>query len=188
MSERYIYILLTNTGSLVNRMIKLYTEAPYNHVSLSMDLGLSKLYSFGRRVPRNPVVAGFVREDVVHGTYRLFPNTTCALMQVQVSEETYQRVQQTLSQFEQNQHAYRYNFIGLFGVMLEMPVPRKNAYFCSQFVAEVLETSGLSLWQTPAALVSPDDFLQHEQCSILYEGRLQDYPLLQKLGGEVGVC
>ena len=74
-----IYILLTHSGSLLSKCINVYTKEPYTHVSIAFDEELKELYSFGRLRPKNPIFAGFVKEDIVNGTYARFPNTRCAL-------------------------------------------------------------------------------------------------------------
>ena len=51
---RNVYILLTDTGSLFTRLIKRFTNSPYNHVSIAFDKSLNTLYSFGRKHPYNP--------------------------------------------------------------------------------------------------------------------------------------
>ena len=45
MSTKNIYIILTDTGTLLSRMIKLYTKDELNHVSISFDDQLSEVYS-----------------------------------------------------------------------------------------------------------------------------------------------
>ena len=70
--------------------------------------------------------------------------------------------------------------IGLIGVIIRYPIKRHNSYFCSQFVAEVFKESGLNLWDLPSALVTPNDFLIHHSFEFVYEGKLYDYPLLNK--------
>ena len=60
-----IYILLTDTGSVLTRVIKRFTNNPYNHVSIAFEEDLNKLYSFGRLQPNNPFFAGFVEESVL---------------------------------------------------------------------------------------------------------------------------
>ena len=37
MIEKKVYILLTDTGTLFTKLIKLYTKKPYNHASISFD-------------------------------------------------------------------------------------------------------------------------------------------------------
>src|SRR5690554_467422 len=71
--EHHIYILLTDTGTLFARLIKRFTDAPYNHASIAFDAELKELFSFGRKNPTNPWDVGFVEENVSEGTYQLFP-------------------------------------------------------------------------------------------------------------------
>ncbi|NGP45071.1 hypothetical protein G4V62_08905 [Bacillaceae bacterium SIJ1] len=180
MSKRCVYIILTETGSWINKFIKFYTGAPYNHVSISMDLHLNEMYSFGRKHLYVPVWGGFVQENVNQGMFKHFPETRCAILKLKVSEEEHCRISSLLQHFEQNKELYRYNLIGLFGIMLDLPLAMKNAYFCSQFVAELLKKSEVPLWDVKTSLVVPNDFLQHPDLQLVYEGKLHEYPLLMK--------
>ena len=59
-----IYIILTNSGTILSRVIKLYTRKEYTHVSISLDKRLRKMYSFGRLNPYNPFYGGFIHEEI----------------------------------------------------------------------------------------------------------------------------
>ena len=178
-ADNSVYVLLTDTGTLFTTLIKRFTSAPYNHASLALDAELNQLYSFGRRRPANPWDAGFVEEDVHEGTYSRYPDTRCVLLRMRVSKRQRAEAIRILQLFQQNREAYRYNLLGLLGVMLGRDFKRKNAYFCSQFVADALAQSGMPLWDRSAALVTPDDFLRHPAFEKVYEGCLYDYPLLK---------
>lgn len=177
-SESFLYVLLTDTGTLFTTMIKNFTSAPYNHASLAMDEDLADLFSFGRKSPGNPLSAGFVEEDVYEGTFRRYPNTRCALLKIRVSPEQRAEAWRVIRAFQREKEAYRYNLIGLFGVMMNYDLRRKNAYFCSQFVAEALRRSGLKLFDRPSSLVTPDHFLRNSSFEKVYEGNLYDYSRL----------
>ncbi|MDF2789985.1 MAG: hypothetical protein K0S80_3083 [Neobacillus sp.] len=41
--EKQMYLLLTNTGSFLTKLIKLYTKKPYNHASIASDSQLSEV-------------------------------------------------------------------------------------------------------------------------------------------------
>ena len=182
--ENSIYVLLTDTGTLFTSLIKRFTSAPYNHASFALDLELKELFSFGRKHPNNPWAGGFVEEDVYEGTFSHFPNTRCALLRLQVSRQQHADAIRIVRSFQNEQEAYRYNLIGLFGVLMNLDIGTKNAYFCSQFVAETLCNMGLPLWERPSTLVTPNDFLCHPAFEIMYEGPLYDYSHLdqEKLG------
>lgn len=173
--ERSIYILLTNTGTLFTRVIQTYTKAPYNHASISFDRELTELYSFGRKHPSNPLNGGFVKEDIQTGTYSKYPNTTCVIYELQVSEREVEKMKRVLHIFIRSRQKYMYNLLGVLGITLKEPVEFSNSYFCSQFVAEILQRSGIKLWNKLPALVTPDDFRQCEQLKLVYEGRLREY-------------
>lgn len=177
-TNKTVYILLTDTGTVLTSVIKWYTNAPYNHVSICFDDKLDEIYSFGRKKPRNPLIAGFIKEDVYYGTYRYFDNTRCLLLKMDVSLSEYRRIREVIQSFDKNKERYSYNLLGLLGVAMQYPINQKNKYFCSQFVAEVFEKSGLQLWDLPSALISPNDFLMHPRFELVYEGNLYDYPLL----------
>lgn len=175
-----VYVLLSNTGTLFTRVIKSFTRAPYNHASLVMDEKLEGVYSFGRKQATNPLNGGFVKEDVYQGTFRHFPETQCKLLRIAVTDQQKASLEMIICEFEKNKDIYRYNLIGLIGVLIETDLQPAYSYFCSQFVAESLRSSGIQLWNRPSTLVTPNDFLVHDQAETIYEGYLYDYPLLER--------
>ncbi len=56
--------------------------------------------------------------------------------------------------------------------MLNKPIQRKNAYFCSQFVAYILKESGIITFDKPLELVTPYDLQQIPKLEFVYEGKL----------------
>jgi hypothetical protein len=172
MAEKQVYILLTNTGSLLTKLIKLYTKKPYNHASIAFDRNLSEVYSFGRKTARNPFIGGFVKEDVRTG---IFKQADCAIFSIAVTEGQIRKMKHYLQDIESRKKQYRYNFLGLFGVMLNKPLNRKNAFFCSQFVAYVLKESSIMDFEKPLALIAPHDLQCVTTVQFVYEGKLKEY-------------
>jgi len=170
-----VFILLTNTGTLFTKTIRTYTRAPYNHASIAFDRELTELYSFGRKNPANPLNGGFVKEDIRTGTYSRYPNTTCVIYELRVSERELAKMRRVLQLFIAKRHRFLYNILGVIGIALKEPVEFSNSYFCSQFVAEILQRSGIKLWNKLPALVTPDDFRQCERLQLIYEGKLSEY-------------
>ncbi|MFD2333665.1 hypothetical protein ACFSR7_30775 [Cohnella sp. GCM10020058] len=176
--EKSLYFLLTDTGTLFTSMIKRFTDAPYNHASLVFGADLSEVYSFGRKKPTNPFAGGFVEENVYTGTFSHFPNTRCALLRLKVTRRQLEETRRVVGSFKRQREQYRYNLVGLLGVLLDRDMGSDKAFFCSQFVAQVLREAGLQLWERPSSLVTPDHFRVHTEMETVYEGRLYDYPLL----------
>ena len=80
MSEVYnksMYLVVSQSGSIVSKIIKLVTRAPYNHVAISLNRELKPMYSFARVKPWNPVIGGYVAESAGKGTLKRFPDTQC---------------------------------------------------------------------------------------------------------------
>jgi hypothetical protein len=172
MVEKRMYLLLTNTGSFLTKCIKLYTKKPYNHASIAFDSQLSEVYSFGRKTVRNPFIGGFVKENVKAG---LFKHADCVIYSITVSEGQIQKMNQVLKEFVLQKKDYRYNFLGLFGVMFNKPIKRKNAFFCSQFVAFLLKESNIIDFDKPLSLITPHDLQNTSRFQFVYEGKLKDY-------------
>lgn len=171
--NRKIYVLLTDTGTIFTKIIKLYTKKPLNHASIVIDDQFDMVYSFGRKNPRNPFAAGFVKENLRH---RFFKNADCAIYCVTLTEKQFQKIICKIHEMEKHKNDYRYNLIGLFAVMLNMEFDRKNAFFCSHFVASVLEESGIKVkGHKPLSLVTPHDIKESASLELVYEGKLSSY-------------
>lgn len=179
-NKHHIYLLLTNTGTLFTKTIKRFTHAPYNHSSISFDIHLNEVYSFGRKKAYNPLLAGFVREDIYNGTFSYFPKTTCSVYELEVTKEQLHNIRMHIQFFIENNQSFKYNLIGLLGVPLNISISRNTAYFCSQFVAEILKNANVYDFHKHSSLVTPNDFRKSEQFKLIYEGSLFAYPHLNR--------
>ncbi|MEH7252430.1 hypothetical protein V7111_09940 [Neobacillus niacini] len=172
MMGKKVYLLLTNSGSFLTKLIKLYTKKPYNHASIAFDNELSEVYSFGRKTAGNPFIGGFVKEDVRTG---LFTHADCTIYSFTVTESQMQKLKHYLDKIEAQKNHYRYNFLGLLGVMFNTPIDRKKAYFCSQFVATLLKECNIIHFEKPPSLIAPYDLQTVSTFQFVYEGKLRDY-------------
>jgi hypothetical protein len=171
-----VYIVLTDTRTLFTRMLKIFTKHSLNHASISFTKELDQTYSFGRKSPHNPLIGGFVKEDLGG---ELFDQATCAIYSCSVSEFEYEQMDEMVQKMEKQQRNYKYNFIGLFGVLFNKKINRKNAYFCSEFVATILNHAGISFKNKPACLVKPKDLIECKNVHFVFEGELRSYLLQQ---------
>ncbi|MFD1849819.1 hypothetical protein [Oceanobacillus bengalensis] len=177
--KHYVYIMLSDTGTIFTNIIKKYTRAPYNHASLSFDPELREMYSFGRKNPKNPLNGGFVKENVFTGTFSRYRETTCVIYKLEVTDREVEKMKRILEIFIRNDNKFLYNILGVIGVSLKEPIEFSNSYFCSQFVAEVLRRSGIKLWDKLPVMVTPDDFRNNERLQLIYEGKLFDYEAIK---------
>ncbi len=152
--HKQVYIVLSLTGSNFGHLIKLYTKEPYSHVSLAFDKDLNEMYSFGRKYPNNPFMAGFVKESLDKGAFLKFKNAECTIYSLDVSEENYYKLKEIIENFKLESNKYRYNLLGILGVIIGYPLETKYKYFCSQFVSHVLIESGVKLFDKPPGLTT----------------------------------
>lgn len=170
-----VYIVLTQTQTYPARAIHFYTNEPYAHASIAFDEDLDEMYSFARRGIWNPFNAGFIEEDINNGIFGKFRSTTCNIYQLKITEKQYIKLREEIEVFKQNKDDYSYNFLGLLAAALNIPVRTKQRYFCSQFVAYVLERSGIKIFNKNYALVKPRDIRLNSRLKSIYRGKLAEY-------------
>lgn len=167
-----IYIVLTDTGTVLSKIIRRYTGCPLNHVSIALDPKLDEMYSFGRIRQHNPFSGGFVRERAGQG---LLKDASCAVYRFRVTADELMRIRACIHEIEREQERYSYNFLGLIGVMLNREISRKHAFFCSQFVVSMLAASGVEIVDEPAWRAQARHFSQSKKLEAVYAGPLKDY-------------
>lgn len=175
MNSNYIYLVFSNTGTLLSKCINYYTKDPYVHVSLSFDENLNKMYSFGRIFPICPFIGGFVEENLKDGVYKRFQNSKCIIYKIEIDENQYNLLKKELSTFLTNKKKYRYNLLGLIGYIINKPIKRDNHYFCSEFVSHLLIESNIFDPNKEPSLVKPSDLLKIEDKEFIYEGYTNNY-------------
>lgn len=173
--SKNIYIMLSQTGTNCAKILQLFTHAPYNHASISLDENLNSLYSFARQNLYMPLIGGFVKEDINEGVYRLFDDTLCQIYRISISEQQYLTLQKSIYDFERNKNRYSYNFVGLVAMLFNIPHHRPHHYVCSQFVAYVLQESNSVELKKHFSLMRPQDFPLLPGADLVYSGKLTDY-------------
>lgn len=179
-----IYIILTNTGTMLSKAIKLYTQKEYTHVSIALDRKLKYMYSFGRLNPYNPFFGGFVHESLRHGTFKRFKNTTTCIYSIDVSDEQYDIIKNNIKEFKRERRVYKFNIIGLFAVAIHMKIKFKNSFYCAEFVKEVLQKANMA--NELPNIIKPEDFKLLNNISFEYKGMLRDYKVQDSILDNIG--
>lgn len=174
MEKRYIYLVFSKTGTLLSRLITIATDSKYAHSSISLDEDFTRMYSFGRKNPNNPLSAGFVEENIYDGVFKKFIDSKCLIYRIQVTEEQYNLIKSEVNEFLKYKDKYRYNLLGLLGVLINRPLKRDNYYFCSQFVSEILMKSRVFKLNKNPRLIKPCDLLYIDNVEIVYEGYINE--------------
>ena len=105
-ANKQIYIVISQTGTLLSRILKYITGAEYNHASISLSKDLDTMYSFGRRYPYNPFWGGFVIESPHTGTFKRFSNTKAMILSMNIREDQYAELRNVLERMWKRRKKY----------------------------------------------------------------------------------
>ncbi len=170
----YIYLVFSKTGTWLARTLKHFSKTKYVHTSIGFEDTFTEIYSFGRKHVNNPFSGGFVKENLYDGVYKKNKSSECKIFKIPVSEEQYLGLKKDIEFFYINRAKYRYNFLGLFGILFNRPLNRKYHYFCSQFVYTILKRHNLLDIDKHPELVQTIDLFEIENKSLIYEGLIID--------------
>lgn len=173
--NKSVYILISKTSTLPSDVIKMWTKEPYAHTSLAFDIELNEMYSFARKKLHNPFRCGFITEDITKGVFGRDVNTVCRVARLRVTSNQYKRIRKIVESFRKESSFYKYNYLGIVGVMCNKPIERRYNYFCSQFVFYVLQKAGVEMFDKKPGLTRPEDFRTWNELELIYEGKLIDY-------------
>ena len=168
--NKYIYVVVTQTGTRISKTIKYFTNAPFNHSSITDDDGLINYFSFSRFYKHSPLPAGFMRENIFTGVFGMFKKIPCEIYRIKVSNQQYCRFNKLISHFDKHTNSFSYNLLGLVTMPLGIPFQRKNKFVCSQFVAFVLHQTGIAKFNKDISLVTPDDLRKISNSELFYSG------------------
>ncbi|MBQ8868273.1 MAG: hypothetical protein IJ027_00950 [Oscillospiraceae bacterium] len=132
-----LFVVFSATPLKMGTIIRTATGERYNHVSLSLDKSLGKMYSFARHYKSAPLYGGFVCETPAR--YRYKGKTAeifvCALP---ISEEQYCELSQKFEEMEKEGHKYCYNLFSAALAPISLRFPIKNSFTCAEFAAQII--------------------------------------------------
>lgn len=173
--EREIYIVISQTGTILSRILKGITKAEYNHASLSLDRGLHTMYSFGRLHAYNPWIGGFVMESPHWGTFKRFQDTEAIVLSVPVTQTQYEELENFLQQMYSEKRKYHYNYLGVMLALFSIVYQQENYYYCSEFVRDTLDRFAVIEAHKFERIVKPENFLSVCGENVVFSGKLQNY-------------
>lgn len=188
MECKKIYLVASYTDTIPGRLIKFrtylrygngYSGADYSHISLSTDSKLDEMMSFARKELDNPFNAGLIKEDIRDGMFALKQDISkIAVMELSITKEQYNKLSEILEYYWNTKEQYGYNFAGLITMLFcGKGATSKNNFFCSQWVATVLQESGIDVFNGEAPKdIKPIDVYEFLKNNIIYEGPVTKYP------------
>lgn len=175
-----IYIFLTKSDTILSKIVYLVTDDTYTHASISFDKNLQTLYSSSRKNGRTLFPAGPCREYLHGEYYKQHSQIPCAVYELRVCDETYERAIKEVEQIMEKADQYHYNIIGLLLCRFNIPYHRKHYLFCSQFVSEVLHRSQAISLPKDTSLMRPIDYTQLPELLCRFSGYIGDLADLEQ--------
>lgn len=147
---RTISVLLTKFNDWSSLLFYYLTGRTYTHAAISLDDETGNFYSFNWK--------GFCCETLEK--YRRHGVKKSLRLQVEISEQSYRQLQQKIEYFRFFREEFQYNGFGVFCAMLHLPIafPHKHRYFCSEFVAELLNSTKAVILKVSPHLCLPGRF------------------------------
>jgi len=173
--EHSVYIVISQTGTVLSRILKLITRADYNHVSLGLTRDLRCMYSFGRMNPYNPFWGGFVEESAEWGTFKRFSNTKVIVLSLDIGEEKHDAIKQEINKMIADRKKFHYNYLALFFAIFKKTLIKENHYYCSEFVRDILIKNEILAAQSLPMIIKPIHFLSIPNTNEIYRGKLREY-------------
>lgn len=150
LTDPYLYLVISNTGSPASELIALFTQKQFNHASLSFDRSLKTIISYngGERVyppGLNPeMLAAFHQKS----------DASVLIYRLPVTPQQKMKVLDTIKSINETGSAY--NILGL----VTKHSLRRNIMFCSQFVYKMLQIGGVAYFDKAPGNVQPTDFVE----------------------------
>lgn len=135
---------------------------------------MKTLYSSSRKNGRTLFPAEPCMESLDSRYYKQHENIPCAVYTLSVSNETYDKAKQEVEYIISKSDQYHFNIVGLLLCQLNIPYHRKNYFFCSQFVSEVLQRSHALSLPKDTSLMKPADYMQMPGLLCRFRGRISE--------------
>ncbi len=165
MKKRKIFILLTRFYDTGARILRVATGCRYTHASIGLQEDMNTFYSFR--------LNGFIEEKVTRYVKPGKEASPCQLYELEVSKKVYNRVKKALLSFVNKKSFFAYSHLGVVMGLMRIPLKRERKFFCSQFVAHILEKTNALTLKKNSSLYMPADFTKLPGLKLNFQGNMQ---------------
>ena len=162
-----VFIILMHSGTVLADAIKKFTHDDYSHACISLTPDLVPMYSFGRKKVDLKDGTGFCISSPTDDFFKKF-KAVYAVYVMYLSKNEYDNIKKRLQYFIDNKDVLKYNISALIMNALNKPTEKSKKYFCSRFVADVLN-SGRTMDKLPS-LYRPNDFAYRSDITLVNSG------------------
>ena len=136
-----VYVICMHTGTPLATIIQKFTKDEFSHAAISFNPDFSPFYSFGNRQKEGTGGAGFTIDNIKDRFYQE-RNIHWAAYVVFVDNDSYNLMKEKIQYFVRREYVFRYNLTGLLNIAVNLPSENSTKFFCSGFVADILQVGG----------------------------------------------
>lgn len=145
MQTQTVSIFMTRYHDILSNFLYYISGCGYTHVAIGFDDESQNFYCFNYK--------GFRREHPFRRKRR-YGKSIC--YKLDVPAEQHARLKEIIEQMENSSIEWKYSMLGVILCLLGIRHKIRNAYFCSQFVAELMQRSGIMKWRKHSSLYLPN--------------------------------
>lgn len=144
-AQTTVSVFMTRYHDILSHFVYWISGCGYTHAAIAFDNESQNFYTFNYK--------GFRREHPFKRKRR-YGKSIC--YKLQVTREQYTRLKALIEQMENSNIEWKYSLFGVVLCILGIKHKIENSYFCSQFVAELLEKSEIIKWKKHSSLYLPN--------------------------------
>lgn len=167
MQNKKIYILLQEYKGTMGEFYKWTHGGSYNHSSIGISESMDEFYSFRSKW-------GLCVEHPFEFSKQHKKEVLCLIYELEVHPTIFDEVKNNIQAFFNEKDHYYYSYISVFMSFLGIRHSFKRGYFCSRFVAEILDKAKALNLTKDTSLYLPSDF-HLLPLKKIFEGKASDF-------------
>lgn len=161
-----IYVIFLSTPTNMGKIIRRCTKYKYNHVAISLDKKLNRLYSFARYNYSAALVGGFVEESSLRYYNKQVDIKVC---EIEVTGKQYDELIKHIEYMKTKADEYIYNSFSAVFSLINKKCKKENTYTCIEFVRDTLSKINLIDSNNINNIADLDNNLKRH---VIYEGEM----------------
>lgn len=167
-SKEPIFIVLTKGHTPISYIIYGMTGDEHSHASISFDIDMKEIYSFGTKKLNPKREMGFVLTSFDADEWGPQP-TEFDIYVTHVSKADKQKMLKRLQYFTENADSLKYHWAGLVRIFFNIKTNNSKKWICSRFVAALLGEAGVKL-DRDSSLYRPDQLTSLDNVEFVIHG------------------
>ena len=140
-----VSVLFVNYEDFWSKVVYYVLGGGYSHAAIGLDDGEETYYSFNFK--------GFRREKP-RKHEKIVSKSVC--YKLSVSQEEHEKLAQMIELFQKKRFDWKYNLWGLLLSRVHIRLRKRHHYFCSEFVAEMLQKTKIGKFEKNVAYYLPN--------------------------------